>query len=37
MAEEYVSKEQFGEFVQRMDDRFDHVSQAFRPGQSTFY
>ena len=29
MAEQYISKEQFGEFVQRMDDRFDHVSQRF--------
>ena len=29
MAEEFVSKEQFGEFVQRMEDRFDHVYERF--------
>ena len=29
MAEEYVGKEQFGEFVKRMDERFDHVSERF--------
>ena len=29
MAEQYVSREQFGEFVQRMEDRFDHVGQRF--------
>ena len=29
MAEEYVGKEQFGEFVKRMDDRFDYVDQRF--------
>ena len=27
MAEEHVSKEQFGEFAKRMDERFDHVSE----------
>ena len=25
MAEEFVSTAQFGEFVKRMEDRFDHV------------
>ena len=29
MAEQYVSREQFGEFVQRMDNRFDHISERF--------
>ena len=30
MAEEqYVSMGQFGEFVKRMDERFDHVNQRF--------
>jgi C4-dicarboxylate-specific signal transduction histidine kinase len=27
MAEEHVSKEQFGEFVKRMDERFDHMNE----------
>ena len=29
MAEEQVSKAQFGEFMKRMDERFDHVNQRF--------
>ena len=29
MAEQYVSREQFGEFVRRMEERFDHVSERF--------
>jgi hypothetical protein len=27
MADEYVSGAQFGEFVKRMEDRFDHAEQ----------
>ena len=27
MAEEFVSTAQFGEFVKRMEDRFDHVNE----------
>ena len=27
MAEEYVSGAQFGEFVKRMEDRFDHAEE----------
>lgn len=27
MAEAYVSKEQFGEFVKRMEERFDHAHE----------
>ena len=30
MAEEFVSKELFGEFVKRMDDRFNAVDKAFQ-------
>ena len=29
MADEYVSGAQFGEFVKRMEDRFDHVADRF--------
>ena len=29
MADEFVSTAQFGEFVKRMDERFDHVDERF--------
>ena len=27
MADEYVRMEQFGEFVKRMEERFDHANE----------
>ena len=35
MAEQHVSKEQFREFVQRMEDRFDYVSERFSDADSS--
>ena len=32
MAEEFVRKEQFGEFVKRMDERFDHIQKDMTNG-----
>ena len=32
MAEEFVSKELFGEFVKRMDERFDHIQKDMTSG-----
>lgn len=36
MAEEYVTKEQFGEFVKRMDQAFAHLNQRLDDQQQSF-